>query len=92
MSTDGGRSWQDAHLAGPVLPKAHTRFRLPWQWKGGPAELSSRATDETGYIQPTRRALIDVRGSGALPYHLNPIVSWIVENDGRVIYKAEPWA
>jgi sulfane dehydrogenase subunit SoxC len=74
-----------------VLPKAHTRFRLPWQWKGGPAELASRATDETGYIQPTRRALIDVRGSGALPYHLNPIVSWIVENDGRVIYKAEPW-
>jgi hypothetical protein len=59
--------------------------------EGGAAELSSRATDETGYIQPTRRALIDVRGPGSLPYHLNPIVSWIVEKDGRVIYKAEPW-
>jgi sulfane dehydrogenase subunit SoxC len=91
VSTDGGRNWQNAQLAGPVLPKAHTRFTLPWQWKGGAAELSSRATDETGYVQPTRRALIDVRGPGALPYHLNPIVSWIVENDGRVLYKAEAW-
>lgn len=91
VSTDGGRRWQDARLAGPVLPKAHTRFRLPWQWQGGPAELSSRATDETGYVQPTRRALIDARGPGATPYHLNPIVSWIVEDDGRVIYKAEAW-
>lgn len=92
VSTDGGRNWQNAQLAGPVLPKAHTRFRLPWHWQGGMAELSSRATDETGYIQPTRRVLIDARGPGALPYHLNPILSWIVENDGRVIYKAEPWS
>ncbi len=91
VSVDGGRKWQDARLAGPVLPKAHTRFTLPWQWMGGAAELSSRATDETGYIQPTRRALIDARGAGSIPYHLNLIVSWLVEADGRVLYKAEPW-
>ncbi len=91
VSTNGGRTWQDARLAGPVLPKAHTRFRLPWKWQGGGAELSSRATDETGYVQPTKRVLIDTRGPGAIPYHLNQIVSWIVESDGRVLYKAEPW-
>jgi sulfane dehydrogenase subunit SoxC len=91
VSVDGGRRWQDARLAGPVLSKAHTRFSLPWQWSGAPAELSSRATDETGYVQPTRRALIDARGVGSIPYHLNPIVSWLVEADGRVLYKAEAW-
>ena len=58
----------------------------------GGAELASRATDETGYVQPTRRQLIDARGRGSLPYHLNSIVSWLVQADGRVIYKAEPWA
>ena len=92
VSVDGGRQWQEARLSGPVLPKAHTRFSLPWKWSGPPAELSSRATDETGYVQPTRRALIDARGTGSIPYHLNPIVSWLVEADGRVLYKAEPWA
>jgi sulfane dehydrogenase subunit SoxC len=91
VSVDGGRRWQAANLAGPVLSKAHTRFMLPWKWTGAGAEISSRATDETGYVQPTRRQLIDVRGPGSLPYHLNPILSWIVEADGRVIYKAEPW-
>ncbi len=92
VTTDGGKRWQDARLAGPVLPTAHTRFTLPYEFRGRPAELASRATDETGYVQPTRRRLIDARGRGALPYHLNPIVSWIVEGDGRVLYKAEPWA
>lgn len=92
VSVDGGRSWQAARLSGPVLPKAHTRFSLPWRWDGGTAELASRAVDETGYVQPTRRQLIDARGPGSLPYHLNPIVSWGVESDGRVLYKAEPWA
>ena len=29
VSTDGGASWREAVLQGPVLPKALTRFRLP---------------------------------------------------------------
>jgi sulfane dehydrogenase subunit SoxC len=91
VSVDGGKRWQAAQLQGPVLAKAHTRFSLPWRWNGGPAEISSRATDETGYVQPTRRQLIDARGPGAQLYHLNPIMSWIVQGDGQVIYKAEPW-
>jgi len=91
VSIDGGKSWQLAHLQGPVLAKAHTRFTLPWKWDGSPTEISSRATDETGYLQPTRRQLIEARGPGSQPYHLNPIMSWIVQADGQVIYKAEPW-
>jgi len=91
VSVDDGKNWQLAHLQGPVLAKAHTRFTLPWRWDGKPAEISSRATDETGYVQPTRRQLINARGPGNQIYHLNPIMSWIVQGDGQVIYKAEPW-
>ena len=57
VSADGGRTWQAATLDEPVLPKCHTRFRLPWRWSGGEALLMSRATDETGYVQPTTDAL-----------------------------------
>ncbi len=92
VSTDGGRHWQPAHLQGPVLAKAHTRFTFPWKWVGGGAELMSRAVDETGYMQPSRQQLLTSRGPGSVPYHLNPILSWLVQSDGHVLYKAEPWA
>lgn len=91
VSTDGGKNWQAARLHGPVLDKAHTRFSMSWHWDGKPTELSSRAIDETGYVQPTRRQLIDTRGPGSQPYHLNSIMSWLVESNGQVLYKAEPW-
>ena len=32
VSTDGGKTWQKATLQEPRLPKAFTRFRLPWTW------------------------------------------------------------
>jgi sulfane dehydrogenase subunit SoxC len=51
----------------------------------------SRATDETGYVQPTRAALLAERGPGTATYHLNPITGWVVRRDGRVIYKEEAW-
>ena len=47
-----------------MLSKAVTRFRLPWRWNGGPATLQSRATDDTGYVQPTRAQMIADRGAG----------------------------
>jgi len=91
VSTDGGKKWQAAKLHGPVLSKSHTRFSLPWHWDGKATEISSRAIDETGYVQPTRRQLIDARGPGSQPYHLNSIMSWLVQSDGQVLYKAEAW-
>jgi sulfane dehydrogenase subunit SoxC len=84
VSTDGGLSWQDAALQGPVLPKAHTRFGLPWYWNGEATELLSRATDETGYVQPTLKAIYRERGPGSGPYHFNPITGWLVRSDGEL--------
>jgi len=36
VTTDGGRTWVDAPLGTPVLPRALTRFRLPWRWTAAP--------------------------------------------------------
>ena len=47
VSADGGKSWAKAALQEPVLPHSLTRFRVPWQWDGGPAVLLSRASDES---------------------------------------------
>jgi sulfane dehydrogenase subunit SoxC len=83
ISADGGRSWAEAALQEPVLPQCFTRFRLPWRWDGSPLELKSRAVDETGYVQPERRALIAERGRHGY-FHYNAIVSWAVAADGTV--------
>lgn len=85
ISADGGRSWTDAALQEPRLPKCTTRFRHLWRWDGGAARLMSRATDDTGYVQPTRAELIAARGPGTF-YHLNNIRAWDVEADGRVFF------
>lgn len=85
VSTDGGGSWTEAELVGPVLPKAHTRFRHMWRWDGGPARLMSRAVDETGYVQPTVETYRRARGAGT-DFHFNAIRSWLVEVDGRVFF------
>jgi sulfane dehydrogenase subunit SoxC len=84
VSLDGGKNWQRAALQEPVLPRALTRFRLPWRWNGGRAVLQSRATDETGYVQPTRQELMAYRGA-ASHYHYNAIQSWEVQPDGEVV-------
>jgi len=84
---DGGTTWQTAHLQDPVLPICHTRFRFPWLWDGRPAVLQSRCADETGYVQPSIKQLVDVRGlNGPLGsiYHLNGIQSWAVAANGSV--------
>jgi len=83
VSADGGRTWQAATLDEPILPKCHTRFRQAWRWSGGEALLMSRATDETGYVQPSRDALLKVRGPST-SYHFNNIRAWRVRSDGSV--------
>jgi sulfane dehydrogenase subunit SoxC len=83
VSTDGGVSWNDAALQAPVLSKCLSRFRAPWRWEGAPAELRSRSTDETGYVQPDRAALVEARGLNS-GYHYNGIQAWRVAADGSV--------
>ena len=82
VSADGGASWTPAALQEPILSKAITRFRLPWNWRGAPSVLQSRATDDTGMVQPTRAALIAERGLRG-QYHVNCIQSWAINDKGE---------
>lgn len=88
VSTDNGRSWHDAELSATAGVKAPVRFTHPWEWDGKEAVLLSRATDETGYVQPTRKKLVEVRGIGT-DFHFNPIVGWKVAADGAITFHGE---
>jgi sulfane dehydrogenase subunit SoxC len=83
VSADGGRTWAEAALGEPVLPKSFTRFRMAWRWDGGPAVLMSRAVDESGAVQPTRASLVTERGERP-NYHNNAIQAWAVAGSGEV--------
>jgi sulfane dehydrogenase subunit SoxC len=83
ITVDGGKTWTNAKLQEPRLPIAWTRFRLPWRFEGREAVIASRATDETGYVQPTREALVAVRGVNS-GYHFNGMKFWRVRADGTV--------
>ncbi len=48
-----------------------------------PGGLASRVTDETGYVQPTREALMKVRDVRSY-YHYNAIQTWSVASGGAV--------
>jgi len=92
VSADGGQTWAQAALQEPVLPKAFTRFRIPWQWNGGPAVLQSRAWDEGGNAQPTRAQIVALRGQTSKPppvlafpsQHYNGPTSWAIDTSGSV--------
>lgn len=81
VSADGGKTWADAMLDEHVLPKSLVRFRVPWRWDGGPAVIASRATDEAGNVQPTRRQVLQGRANGAF-YHYNGIQAWAISESG----------
>jgi len=83
VSVDGGRNWRTARLESPILSKALSRFNLDWIWDGKPAIIQSRATDETGFVQPTYQQLRSVRGTRSI-YHNNAIQSWLVQESGEV--------
>ena len=85
VSADGGRSWAEAALQEPVLPRCLTRFRAAWKWNGDPAVLKSRATDEAGNVQPERAALVSQRGSNGY-FHCNAIAAWGVDDEGSVTH------
>ena len=94
ISADGGRSWAEAALQTPVLPKAFTRFRLPWRWDGQPAVLTSRAWDEAGHEQPLRADFVAIRGETKKPLtrpgvpspHYNATASWGIGINGEVAH------
>ena len=83
VSVDGGRNWRPARIEGPVQNKSLTRFNIDWVWDGKPALIQSRATDDTGYVQPTYRQLRAVRGTRSI-YHNNAVQTWLVQESWEV--------
>ncbi|HEY4919489.1 MAG TPA: sulfite dehydrogenase [Xanthobacteraceae bacterium] len=95
VSADGGKSWGEAALQGPVHDKAFTRFVMPWRWDGGPAVLQSRAWDEAGNVQPLRAEFVAMRGETKKPVpsplafpnqHYNSITSWGISDKGEIAH------
>jgi sulfane dehydrogenase subunit SoxC len=85
VSTDAGRSWVDAALQGPILPKSTVRFRHLFEWSGRETIVLSRATDETGYVQPTVHQLWEARGERT-SYHQNHQRAWKIASTGEVTF------
>ena len=83
VSIDGGANWQRARISGPSMQKSMHRFYLDIDWDGSPLLLQSRAHDSTGYVQPTKDQLRDVRGLNSI-YHNNGIQTWAVNETGEV--------
>ena len=83
VSLDGGINWQQARMDGPELDKSLRRFYFDFNWDGAPLLLQSRAHDSTGYVQPTKDALRNIRGLNS-NYHNNGIQTWRMDADGRV--------
>jgi sulfane dehydrogenase subunit SoxC len=93
VSTDGGRTWKDAQLQDPIARKAHTRFRMDWNWDGTEAVLQSRCTDDKREVQPTLAGLAKIWGVNLDYFQLagtvdmgnfNAIHSWKVNRDGSI--------
>jgi sulfane dehydrogenase subunit SoxC len=96
ISTNGGQTWKDAELQGPVHPKAHTRFHLAWSWNGEESVLLSRCSDDRGHVQPTLAQLGKIWGVGTDYFqsmspatadmgNFNAIQPWKVTSDGSVL-------
>lgn len=90
VTVDGGKSWKEAILQGPVHSKAHTRFVFPWSWNGEEVIIASRCTDERGSTQPTTAAAAKMRGLDLKAFKTRTIQRnnitqpWKIDKDGRV--------
>jgi sulfane dehydrogenase subunit SoxC len=83
VSADEGKTWAPAQIQGAPIAKALTRFSIPWQWDGNSTVLLSRATDEHGRTQPTRKEWKQRYASPTFN-HYNAVQSWHVSSSGQV--------
>ena len=83
VGTDAGKTWKEAQLNHPVLPKAQARFQMDWEWDGKATKIVSRSTDEKGNVQPDRQSFLDQVGTNAL-FHYNAQQTWSIDASGRV--------
>lgn len=86
VSTDGGQTWKDAEFRSAVLPLAHVRFGMSWDWKGEEHLLMSRCTDEKGQVQPTQAEWNKLWPAGPTRNYAHPnfILPWKLSRDGKV--------
>jgi len=93
VSVDGGKTWKEAKIDGPVHSKAHTRFNFDWEWTGQEATIMSRTTDETGDVQPSLAELTEHWGMKLADWHekerpraihMNAIQPWKIARDGSI--------
>jgi sulfane dehydrogenase subunit SoxC len=93
VSVDGGKTWKEAKIDGPVHSKAHTRFNYDWAWDGQEAMIMSRTTDETGDVQPSLAELTQHWGMQLSDWkkperpraiHMNAIQPWKIARDGSI--------
>ncbi|MBU2944560.1 sulfite dehydrogenase [Shimia thalassica] len=82
VSVDGGKNWMPARLGAPGTDKALTRFYLDYNWQGEEMFLQARAKDSSGYVQPSKSELREVRGLNSI-YHNNCIQTWWVKANGE---------
>lgn len=82
VTVDGGKNWHEARLAPHTHDKALHRFYFDHNWDGEEMLVQSRATDSTGYVQPTKDALRAIRGENSV-YHNNCIQTWWVKSNGE---------
>src|SRR5205085_1450668 len=56
VSTDGGKTWEEAKLLGKSLPLAWRLWEYTWRApKAGKRVLAARATDQRGRVQAAER-------------------------------------
>ncbi|MCT4682463.1 MAG: sulfite dehydrogenase [Roseicyclus sp.] len=82
VTLDGGINWHRARMSGPSFDKSMHRFYFEFDWDGRPLLLQSRAHDSTGYVQPTKDQLREVRGENSI-YHNNGIQTWAINERGE---------
>ncbi len=81
VTVDGGRNWTTARMDPHSFSKSLHRFYYDFDWDGSELFLQSRAIDEFGNVQPTKKQLREVRGVNSI-YHNNSIQTWHVKQDG----------
>ena len=62
VSTDGGKTYKEAKIAGPALPRAFTRFYLPWTWDGERSHPAVALRGRERTASAVRRGVREVLG------------------------------
>jgi len=90
VTVDGGKTWKEAQIHGPVHSKAHTRFTFPWTWNGEETIIASRCTDEHGSSQPLTPEAAKMRGYDLETFKKTVVQRnnipqpWKIDSDGRL--------